>query len=70
MDKDVVESLEQNLDLLIETSRQIGIMASNFQQESQNALNQKFVSLANCLKSLDVMKDNFNEIKVPVSVFE
>ena len=65
----MVESLEEHLDLLIETSRQIGIMASNFQQNSQTALNQKLGSLATCLRNLDAMKDNFAEIKVPVSVF-
>ena len=70
MDKDTVESLEQHLDLVIETSRQIGIMASNFQQQSQNALNQKFANLVNCLRTLDMMKDNFSEVKVPVSVFK
>lgn len=70
MDKDAVESLEQHLDLLIETSRQLGIMASNFQEQSQNAFNQKFVTLSNCLRNLDMMKDNFSEIKVPVSVFK
>lgn len=70
MDKEAVESLEQHLDLLIETSRQLGIMASNFQEQSQNALNQKFVTLSNCLRNLDMMKDNFSEVKVPASVFK
>jgi hypothetical protein len=70
MDKDSVESLEQHLDLLIETSRQLGIMASNFQEQSQNALNQKFITLSNCLRNLDMMKDNFADVKVPQSVFK
>lgn len=70
MDKEAVESLEQHLDLLIETSRQLGITASNFQEQSQNELNKKFVTLSNCLRNLDMMKDNFAEVKVPVSVFK
>jgi mediator of RNA polymerase II transcription subunit 10 len=69
MNKDSVESLEQQLELIIETSRQIGIMASNFQPQSQNALNQKFNTLSNCLRDLDSIKDNFKDIQVPVSVF-
>ena len=70
MDRESVESLEQHLDLLIETSRQLGIMASNFQQQSQNALNQKFATLVTCLRDLDMMKDNFKNVQVPISVFE
>ena len=45
-------------------------MASNFNQQSQNVLNQKFVSLNNCLRNLDKIKDEFGEVKVPVSVFK
>ena len=70
MDKEAVECLEQHIETLIETSRQLGIMASNFQEQSQNALHQKFVTLSNCLRNLDMMKDNFAEVKVPVSVFK
>lgn len=70
MDKDNVESLEQHLDLLIECSRQIGIMASNFQSQSQNALNQKLAQLVNTLRNLDALKDQFAEVKVPASVFK
>lgn len=69
MDRESVESLEQHLDLLIETSRQLGIMASNFQQQSQSALNQKFATLVTCLRDLDMMKDNFKNVQVPISVF-
>jgi hypothetical protein len=70
MNRDSVESLEQHLDVLIETSRQLGIMASNFQDQSQSALNQKFSILVNCLKDLDMMKDDFKNVDVPVSVFK
>ncbi len=45
-------------------------MASNFNQQSQNVLNQKFVSVNNCLRNLDKIKDDFADIKVPVSVFK
>lgn len=70
MDRESVECLEQHLDLLIETSRQLGIMASNFQDQSQNALNQKFSTLVTCLRDLDMMKDNFKNVEVPISVFK
>jgi len=45
-------------------------MASNFQQQSQNALNTKFSTLANSLRNLNYMKENFSEVKVPISVFK
>ena len=70
MDRESVESLEQHLDLLIETSRQLCIMESNFQDQSQSALNQKFSTLVTCLKDLDIMKDKFSNVEVPISVFK
>ncbi len=45
-------------------------MASNFNQQSQNVLNQKFISLNNCLRNLDKLKDEFASIKVPINVFK
>ncbi|CAF0741125.1 unnamed protein product [Brachionus calyciflorus] len=69
MDKESVEALEEHLDGLIETSRQLGIMAADFQQQSQSSFNQKFIALGNFLKNIDKMKDSFAEVKVPVSVF-
>jgi mediator of RNA polymerase II transcription subunit 10 len=69
MDKDSFDALEEHLELLIEQSRQLGIMASNFQDQSQNALNSKFASLSSCLRNINMMKDSFSEVKVPVSVF-
>ena len=47
-----------------------GIMTSNFNQQSQSFLNQKFVSLTKCLRDLDKLKDNFNEVKIPTNVFK
>lgn len=70
MDKECVETLEQHLDLLIDTSRQLGIMAADFQEQSQRSFNQKFIILGNCLRNLHEMKDNFTDVKVPVSVFK
>lgn len=70
MDKEAIDALEEQLNILIEASRHLGIMASNFQQQSQGAFNQKFQTLSKCLRDLDAMKDHFAEIKVPVSVFK
>ena len=64
------EALEQHLQSLIETSRQLGIMASDFQQNSQSVLNQKFSFLSFCLKDLDQLKGNFENVQVPISVFK
>jgi mediator of RNA polymerase II transcription subunit 10 len=71
MEKDSLESLEQHLELMIETSRQIGIIASNFSQnQSQQVLNQKFHTLNTCLRNLDKLKDEFSDVKVPINVFD
>lgn len=64
------EALEQHLQSLIETSRQLGIMASDFQQNSQSVLNQKFSILSGCLKDLDTLKGSFENVQVPISVFK
>jgi mediator of RNA polymerase II transcription subunit 10 len=64
------ETLEQKLELLVETSRQLGIMVSDIQPQTQSALNQKIQTLATCLKELDSSKDNFKDVLVPMQVFE
>ena len=38
---DKFETLEQQLELFIENTRQIGIVVSDFQPQGQNVLNQK-----------------------------
>jgi mediator of RNA polymerase II transcription subunit 10 len=71
MEKDSLESLEQHLELMIETSRQIGIISSNFSEShSEQVLNQKLHTLNTCLRNMDRLKDEFSDIKVPVNVFE
>ena len=39
--EDKLELLEQQLELFIENTRQIGIVVSDFQPQGQNVLNQK-----------------------------
>ncbi|KAJ8302696.1 hypothetical protein KUTeg_019092 [Tegillarca granosa] len=39
---DRFEALEQQLELFIENTRQLGIIVSDFQPQGQNVLNQKF----------------------------
>ena len=70
MERESVDALEKNLDQIIETSRQLGIMVSDFQPQSQNELNRKFTNLVGCLRDLDTMKDNFKNVQVPISVFK
>lgn len=70
MNKESLEALEQNLNLIIETSRHMGIMGSNFQEHSQAALNHKVTSLVKCLSDLDLIKEDFKEVNVPVDVLK
>lgn len=65
---EVFESLEQHLDSLIETSRQLGIVTSEFRE--QDTLNKKLKDLSILLRDLDLMKSNFDKVEVPVSVFK
>lgn len=67
MNKESIEALEQNLNLIIETSRHLGIMASNFHSQG---LNHKVGSLVSCLKDLDMIKEDFKDVKVPVDVLK
>ena len=69
-DRESFESLEQHLDMLIETSRQLGIQASDFQANAQSALNQKFTSMVMCMRDIDLLKENFKNVQVPASVFK
>ena len=64
------ENLESNLEILIETSRTLGIMVTDFQPQNQKALNDKIQTLTMCLKELTNIKDNFNDVMVPTEVFE
>ena len=64
------EALEHHLQDLIETTRQLGIMVTDFQPQTQKALNDKIQSIVTSLKSLDDLKDSFREIYVPTEVFE
>jgi len=40
-DSDKLDALEQHLEMFIEHSRQLGIIASDFQPQGQNVLNVK-----------------------------
>jgi mediator of RNA polymerase II transcription subunit 10 len=67
---DSFQMLEKNLELVIETCRQLGIMVNNFQPSTQKTLNEKVQQIAQCLKDMDLLKDNFKEIYLPTDVFE
>ncbi|XP_067932566.1 mediator of RNA polymerase II transcription subunit 10-like [Watersipora subatra] len=65
-----LEELEQHLEMLIENSRQLGIIASDFQPQGQNVLNGKIHSLVQEMQEIDRLKNCVHDIQVPIGVFE
>ncbi|CAD5124197.1 DgyrCDS12497 [Dimorphilus gyrociliatus] len=67
---DKFEQLEQQLELFIEHSRQLGIMVADFQPQSQEVLNKKLNNMITVMKDLDRMRGSVQDVQVPVDVFE
>ncbi|XP_028392077.1 mediator of RNA polymerase II transcription subunit 10-like [Dendronephthya gigantea] len=63
------EALEQSIEQFIETTRQIGIIVSDFQTGSQGVLNQKITSVVENLREIEKCKDDFQNVEVPMDVF-
>ncbi|CAB3983080.1 Mediator of RNA polymerase II transcription subunit 10, partial [Paramuricea clavata] len=63
------EALEQSIEQFIESTRQIGIIVSDFQPGSQGVLNQKINAIVESLKEIEKCKDNFHNVEVPMDVF-
>ena len=63
------EVLEQSIEQFIETTRQIGIIVSDFQPGSQGVLNQKITGVVENLKEIEKCKDDFHNVEVPMDVF-
>ncbi len=70
MEVESFDNLESYLESIIETSRQLGIMVSDYQPQTQNSLNSKIQTIASCLRELDMIKDKFKDVLVPTQVFE
>ncbi|CAH1782228.1 unnamed protein product [Owenia fusiformis] len=67
---DKFETLEQNLEMFIENTRQIGITVSDFQPQGQSVLNQKLQGMISGLQDIDKLKSQLQDVQVPLDVFE
>jgi mediator of RNA polymerase II transcription subunit 10 len=65
-----LENLETQLEMFIENVRQIHIIVSDFQPQSQNVLNQKLLALVHGLQEVDKLKSQVQEVHVPLEVFD
>ncbi|CAB3404265.1 unnamed protein product [Caenorhabditis bovis] len=63
-------TLERKLDNFQELARHIGVIASDFNQRNQDALNGKIYSLIHNMQELDNMKNSFNDVKVPIELLD
>ncbi|XP_052063464.1 mediator of RNA polymerase II transcription subunit 10-like [Mytilus californianus] len=64
------EALEQQLELFIETTRQVGIIVSDVQPNSQAVLNKKLNEMITGMQEVDKMKSQMADISVPLEVFD
>lgn len=59
-----------NILAFIENTRQIRIIVSDFQPQGQNVLNQKIQALVGGLQEIDKLKNQVQDVQVPLEVFE
>lgn len=64
------ELLEQTIEQFVETTRQIGIIVSDFQPGSQGVLNQKINSMIDNMREIEKCKAHVQDVEVPLEVFE
>lgn len=64
------ETLENNIEEFIETSRQIGVMVSDFQPGCQDILNTKLNSLIENMQEIEKAKANVTDVEVPPEIFQ
>ncbi|KAK3589316.1 hypothetical protein CHS0354_026973 [Potamilus streckersoni] len=67
---DRFESLEQQLEMFIENTRQLGITVSDFQPQGQQALNQKLQTMVLQMQEIDKLKSQMHDVQVPLEVFD
>lgn len=66
-----IEQLESQIEIFVENVRQLGIIVTDFQPQSgQSVLNQKINQVVSSLKDIDKLKDNINNVQLPIEVFE
>ncbi|BFZ12957.1 hypothetical protein BsWGS_15996 [Bradybaena similaris] len=64
------EALEQQLELFIENTRQMGIIVSDFQPQGQNVLNQKIQMMVAEMNEIDKLRTQIQDVHVPLEVFD
>ncbi|XP_020897738.1 mediator of RNA polymerase II transcription subunit 10 [Exaiptasia diaphana] len=64
------ELLEQTIEQFMESTRQIGIIVSDFQPGSQGVLNQKINMMVDNMKEIEKCKALVKDVEVPLEVFE
>ncbi|XP_067651755.1 mediator of RNA polymerase II transcription subunit 10-like [Haliotis asinina] len=67
---DKFEALEQQLELFIENTRQMGIIVSDFQPQGQNVLNQKIQTMVLEMQEIDKFRPQMQDVHVPLEVFD
>ncbi|XP_046373927.1 mediator of RNA polymerase II transcription subunit 10-like [Haliotis rubra] len=67
---DKFEALEQQLELFIENTRQMGIIVSDFQPQGQNVLNQKLQTMVLEMQEIDKFRPQMQDVHVPLEVFD
>ncbi|XP_070552489.1 mediator of RNA polymerase II transcription subunit 10-like [Ptychodera flava] len=67
---DRFEQLEQNLEMFIENTRQMGIIVSDFQPQGQNVLNQKILHMVTGMQEIEKCRSYVQDVHVPLEVFE
>ncbi|ESO90986.1 hypothetical protein LOTGIDRAFT_233490 [Lottia gigantea] len=63
------EALEQQLELFIENTRQLGIIVSDFQPQGQNVLNQKINTMVTEMQEIEKFRPLLQDVHVPLEVF-
>ncbi|XP_004209439.1 mediator of RNA polymerase II transcription subunit 10 [Hydra vulgaris] len=67
---DKYDELQQSIEEFIESSRQIGIMVSDFQPGCQDFLNSKINSLIESMQSIEKSKKMVADVEVPLDIFQ
>ncbi|XP_031571371.1 mediator of RNA polymerase II transcription subunit 10-like [Actinia tenebrosa] len=62
--------LEQTIEQFVESTRQIGIIVSDFQPGSQGVLNQKINMMVDNMREIEKCKALVKDVEVPLEVFE
>lgn len=64
------EALEQQLELFIENTRQLGIIVSDFQPQGQTVLGQKISTMITGMQDIDRLRVQVQDVQIPLEVFD